>query len=282
MESLFSGTCAVVTGGANGIGQAIARALAEKGVTVAIVDISQEAAAKAAAEIGGNARAYACDVADGAQVDALAARVRDDLGGVNFVFSNAGVFVHAPLHETSAADFDWLFDVNVKGGFNLVRAFMSNLLEQGAQGKPARFVFTGSENSIGLPFQGIMTAYTATKHALLAMTEGLRRDLEGTGVSASIFCPGPVRTKLWDSASHRQDQYGGATVLSADVATMSEMQFANFVDPAVTAAICLDGVAKDECIIITDPALRAYAEKRHTDVGAAFDRLDARLEESKL
>lgn len=278
MGNVYAGTCAVVTGGASGIGRALATLLADQGARVAIADISLERAQEAASAIGRGAKAYPCDVTEFASMAALAEQVSADFGGVNYVFANAGVVFQAGLLETDPSEFDWVFDVNVRGVYNTFRAFTASLLEQGGKRAAARFVITGSENSIGLPFLGVMTAYTATKHALLALADGMRRDLADAGVKVSIFCPAGVNTRLWDARSTRHDRYGGSEPAVGAEAEAMEKGFATLVDPSVTAGICLDGIANDEFLIITDMKLQPIAEARHAEVNAAFAALQARLQ----
>ena len=280
--SEFEESCAVVTGGASGIGLSLARALADRGARVAIADIDGATAAAAAADVGRGARGYRSDVTDRQSVAALAADVARDFGGAQFVFANAGVSIHGPpLYETDPAEFDWLFDVNVRGTFNTIHAFAPQLLAKAASGKGARFVLTGSENSVGLPFQGVMTAYTATKHALMALADGLRRDLDGTGVGVSILCPGAVNTNLWDSRRSRPDRFGGTAPLEGEEAELNAGFFARFVHPDQTARVCMEGIANDEFIIISDPSIRRFAEKRHAEVQTALDVADARIGTAK-
>lgn len=278
MTNIFSGAIAVITGGASGIGLSLAKALAKDGARVAIADISADRADAAAADIGASARGYRCDVSDRAAVLALAADIQHEFGDAQFVFANAGVFVLEKLHETRPADFDWLFDVNVRGVFNTIQSFAPQLLAQASRGKRCRMILTGSENSVGLPFEGIMTAYTATKHAILAMGDGLRRDLEGTGVGVTVLCPGPVNTDIWNARRVRQERYGGAEPAALEVEDAMNKVFTTFVHPDVTAHLCLEGVVRDEFLVITDPRIRAYADQRHAEVSAALDRLDTHLQ----
>ena len=269
---------AVVTGGAGGIGGAIARALAARGARVAVTDLFQEKAVAAAQALGGGARGYRCDVTDRQEAEGIAAAVARDFGGIDLVFANAGVWVGGRLTEIEPREFDWLFDVNVRGAFNTVQAFVPLLLQQAAAGGRARFILTGSENSVGVPTTAFMTAYTATKHAVLAMADGLRRDLDGTGVGVSLLCPGPVNTGIWDARRARHDRYGGAAVADPELAAVVSKQLAaHGQHPDETARLCLEGVANDEFMIITDPTMRAYASARQREVTAALDRLDARL-----
>ncbi|MCS3835692.1 NAD(P)-dependent dehydrogenase (short-subunit alcohol dehydrogenase family) [Pseudomonas sp. JAI111] len=275
---LLKGKVSVVTGAAGGIGEALALALAARGSRVALVDISLERAQAVAQTIGDSARSYSCDVSDLAKMQALATQIQNDFGVINQVFVNAGVAVGGKLTQITASDFQWLFDVNVRGSFNTITAFTPALLEQAARQDLARFVFTGSENSVGLPDTAEMTAYTATKHALLGMADGLRRDLKETGVGVSIFCPGLVNTQIWNSRANRQEQYGGAAQLPAEVAERVQSAIASHgQDPALTAQLCLEGIARDEFLIITDPKIRNFAERRHAQVAQALDTLDQRF-----
>jgi NAD(P)-dependent dehydrogenase (short-subunit alcohol dehydrogenase family) len=274
----FKDAVAVITGGASGIGFALAIEITARGGAVAIADISAEEAEAAARQVGANARAYQCDVTDQPSVGKLANNVLRDFGKVTHVFANAGVAIAGKLHETAEPEFDWLVDVNIRGPFNTVRAFTPALIEAAKTGSRARLIFTGSENSVGLPSTGIMTANTATKHAMLAFADGCRRDLEGDGVAVSIFCPGLVATKIYDSRRARPDRYGGNAPLEAAAAENMAAMVAQMGQPAeMTARICLDGIGKGEFLIITDSKIRDFAQKRHAEVERALDRLDAEL-----
>ncbi|HKT72231.1 MAG TPA: SDR family oxidoreductase [Steroidobacteraceae bacterium] len=274
----FSGVRAVVTGGASGIGAAIARALSASGARVAIADVADSRTAELAASIGPNARAYHCDVTDRGDLEALAGAVTAVFGGVDLVFVNAGAAVQSSLPEMDPREFDWLIDLNLRGAFNTIQAFADVLIAQARIGRRPRFILTGSENSVGLPKLGVLTAYTATKHAILGMADGLRRDLADQGVGVSVLCPGAVNTRLWDARSTRQDRYGGPAHVPDDVAETLTKGFASFgQDPDVTARLCLDGIAEDEFLIVTHPEIRTLAQKRNLEIEVALDRLDARL-----
>jgi NAD(P)-dependent dehydrogenase (short-subunit alcohol dehydrogenase family) len=274
----FGNACAVVTGGAGGIGRSLAKALAARGARVAVADISEDGAAATAAEVGHGAAGYRCDVCDQGDVERLAAAAARDLGRINFVFANAGVYAAGKLIDTDPQAFRCLFDVNVGGVFHTIQAFAPMLLQAAARGGPARFVLTGSENSVGLPTLGVNTAYTATKHALLGMADGLRRDLEGSGVGVSILCPGAVNTGIWNSGRARQPRYGGETSVEPQAAAATRRSLAaNAQDPDLTAQLCLEGVSNDEFMIIADPKIRTFALDRNREVERALDRLDLRV-----
>jgi len=277
MTSL-SGQAAVVTGAAGGIGRALAAALAARGVRVALADLSLERATATAREIGGAARAYACDVSSREQVEALAREVQRDFGQVHMVFANAGVALGGRLLDTAASDFQWLMDVNVGGAFATAQVFVPLLQQAAAAGSPARLVFTGSENSLGVPPGSPSSAYTASKHAVLGLADALRRDLEGSGVAVSITCPGLVATRIWDSRANRQDRYGGRADTPPEFAERAAKAMADHgQDPALTAELTLEGIARGDFMIITDPRIRTLAAVRAQQVDKALDLVDQRL-----
>lgn len=229
----LSGAAAVVTGGASGIGLGIARALARRGVRVLLADIEGEKAEAEAAAIrsaGGEASAAPLDVVEEDSWAALAELTQARLGDVTLLFNNAGVGGGSTAHETPRRVWEWVLSVNLTGVYLGVRAFAPLMLEHG---RPARIVNTGSEHSLGLPPTargGVAAPYTASKHAVMGYTLCMRRDWEGTSLSAAILCPGLVASEIWNSFRNRQPAFGGprqgrpewgetnARGLSADVA----------------------------------------------------------------
>lgn len=275
---MFEGLVAVVTGGGSGIGKGLCEALAQRGARVAVADLAVESAQEVAASLGRDARAYACDVADRAQVLALAQSVRADFGGANLVFANAGVAVGGKLEDMDPLEFQWVFDVNVGGVFHTAQAFLPLLREAASNGQTARLILTGSENSLGLPLTSPTSAYTATKHAVLAMGDALRRDLKDTGVTVSVVCPGVVATRVWDARRARQDRYGGARPMPAEYAERAEkMMAANGMTTEQTVAQTVAGLERGDFLIVTDPRIRQITDPRHAEINAALDRTDAHL-----
>src|SRR5262245_7262924 len=125
------GKVAVVTGGNRGIGRGIADALAKEGLTVALTARDGAAAREAAAQVGGGARGYACDVRRQAQVAALFAAVEKDLGGVDVLVNNAGVGFFAPVAEMSVEDWLAVIETNVNGVFYCTREAMPRMKKRG-------------------------------------------------------------------------------------------------------------------------------------------------------
>jgi len=217
----IAGNAAVVTGGGNGIGRALALALARRGADVAVADIELDAAEQVAAEVaaeGVRSFALAVDVTRPEDVAALADEAWRAFGSVQLLFNNAGVIQPlARLADTSQADFDWCFAVNVGGVMNCIREFAPRFI---ASGSRCWIVNTGSEHSLGVPHL-LAGLYTATKHAVLGLSDVLRRELpEQIGVS--VLCPGIVESTLWRASERRQDAFGGA--VPANPAAAASMQ----------------------------------------------------------
>ena len=178
---------ALVTGSGSGIGQAVAQTFAAAGDRVIVADLnasSGEATAAAIRAAGGDAEAVALDVADPDEADALAAR----LGPIHVLVNNAGIGHVGNLLGTSAADLDKLHAVNVRGAFNLCKAFVPAMLERGS-GSVVNLASIG-----GVVAVRDRLAYTVTKHAVVGLTKSLALDHSHTGVRFNAICPGRVET----------------------------------------------------------------------------------------
>lgn len=273
----FNNRCAIVTGGASGVGEALVSALVARGARVAIGDISLDRAAAVASRLGDNVRGYRCDVTERGDVEALAAQVQRDMGDIHFVFPNAGIGLGGTLAETEVREFAWILDVNVLGVFHCIQVFQPLLVERARSGAPAAFVITGSDNSVAVT-EAVCSAYAATKHAVLGLADALRRDLEGSGVGISILCPGIVNTNIWNGRMTRQERYGGAETVPSEVAETAIKIMAQIGQaPDLVAHLCLEGVARGDFIIMTDPQLRDRCIGRHQEIESSFDTLDARM-----
>jgi NAD(P)-dependent dehydrogenase (short-subunit alcohol dehydrogenase family) len=267
---------AMVSGAGSGIGRAIAAHCAKRGATIAAVDIDETRAmdtAEAVRESGGSARAYLGDTTDLTGLQALAGRIENELGGINVTFNNAGVFTGGPLDRTQPNDFDWVFEVNVRGLYNAVVAFLPALRRSAVAGRLAHIVNTGSENSLALPTMGPFSAYTATKHAVLGLTDALRRDLAQEKVGVSLLCPGLVSTNLWNAKRVRQERFGGVKEAPAEAAAAMEVGRR----PEETAETLFQGLDAGEFLIVTDPRIRSFTVPRLEEITQALDTCDARV-----
>jgi NAD(P)-dependent dehydrogenase (short-subunit alcohol dehydrogenase family) len=187
------GKGAVITGGGRGIGAATARSLAAAGATVVLAARSRdqlEATAEQLRNDGWRAFAVPCDVTDPEQVAALATAARVHAGTVDVLVNNAGIAHSAPLKAISLELWNHLFAVNVTGTFLCAQAFLPGMLERGW----GRVVNVASiAGKTGAPY---ITAYAATKHAVVGFTRALAAEVAPRGVTVNAVCPGYVDTDM--------------------------------------------------------------------------------------
>ncbi len=259
------GKVVVVTGAASGIGLALAWALSERGCRLTLADIDLDRAQAAAEEIGGDAFPVACDVSDRDAVEALADAAQARHGDVDIVFNNAGVMPAGGSGGIDAdpSDLDWVLAVNVVGTWNGCSVFGKRLA---ARPQPGWIVNTASEHALGMQHPG-QAFYTASKHAILGLSDVLRAELPDQ-VGISVLCPGMVRSELWNSVRHRAQPLDSDTkaLLPFTKAVMDHGM------PAVDVARkAIAGIERGDFLIVTHAASRPAADRRSSEVGAAFD-----------
>jgi len=185
---------AIVTGASRGIGEAIARGMAEYGATVVLASRKQEAldaVAASIAERGGKAIPIACHTGDPAAIEALFARVKSELGRVDVLVNNAATNPYfGPVVHASESVYDKTFEVNVKGYFLMAQNAARIMVEQGS----GSIINVASMVGISpAPMQGV---YSMTKAAVIAMTKAFAKELGGAGVRSNAICPGLTETKF--------------------------------------------------------------------------------------
>jgi 3-oxoacyl-[acyl-carrier protein] reductase len=206
--SELAGKVALVTGGSRGIGAAIAVELARAGAAVAFTCRSHpaggEATAKRIGERGGRALALACDVADAAAVDALVARVCQELGGLDVLVNNAGIARDQLILRMKPEDFDAVIATNLRGTWNLCRAAAKPML----RARGGRIINLSSVVArMGNPGQ---TNYAASKGGIEALTRSLARELGSRGITVNAVAPGFIDTEMTAElpAEHKQALLG--------------------------------------------------------------------------
>jgi 3-hydroxybutyrate dehydrogenase len=208
----LQGKGVVVTGGGRGIGAAAATLLAEAGATVVLAARSRdqlEATAEALRAAGHRAFAVACDVADTQQVAALAAAAREHAGTIDILVNNAGFAHSAPLKSITLDEWNHIFAVNVTGTFLCSQAFLPGMLERGW----GRIVNVASiAGKTGAPY---ITAYAATKHAVVGFTRALAAEVAQRGVTVNAVCPGYVDTDMVTDSLARITKKTGITAEQA-------------------------------------------------------------------
>jgi NAD(P)-dependent dehydrogenase (short-subunit alcohol dehydrogenase family) len=263
----LQGKVAVVTGGASGIGKAVAAKAAGEGMKVVIADIEEGALKDAERELaagGADVLAVRCDVAEGESVRALRDRALDRFGAVHLVHNNAGVGLGGPIWEVPESDWRWILGVNLWGVVHGIAAFVPLFVEQGE----GHVVNTAS--IAGLTSAPYLGPYNASKQAVVAMSETLYKDLQAggvTGVGVSVLCPGFVRTRIAESDRNRpawapDREVEGAPDMRAAIQAMVDSGIAT----ASVAEAVLDAVRNDTFYILTHPELDEVVRTRFDDI----------------
>jgi len=192
----------VVTGGASGIGRALARRFAAAGMRIAIGDIEAAAIDSTVDELGGDGDRVVgvrCDVRSIEDVQRLRDEALTRFGGVHIVCLNAGVAPCGPMLDTPLDVWNWVLDVNLRGVIHGVHVFAPLLAEQGA----GHVVCTAS--AAGLSDTPTVGPYGTSKHAVVGLAAALRSELAERGVGVSVLCPGLINTKIFESERNRPD-----------------------------------------------------------------------------
>src|SRR6266850_2394165 len=218
----FDGSVAVVTGAGQGIGAAVARALAAEGAALVVAARHADAIEKVAAEIrggGGKAWAVRCDVTDAASVHSLVQAAGRRAGVVNILVNNAGAAHSAPVAKTTLEDWNRLLAVNATGTFLCTQAFMPAMVMR----KQGSIVNVASV--AGLAGARYIAAYAAAKHAVIGLTRSVAAELEGTKVTCNAVCPGYVDTDMTKESVARvvaKTGKGSAEALAAMLASAGQ------------------------------------------------------------
>jgi NAD(P)-dependent dehydrogenase (short-subunit alcohol dehydrogenase family) len=256
MEDL-NGRVAVITGGANGIGHALAEAFAGAGAKLVLADVNEselDAAVKRFADGGATVTGVPTDVSDAAQVDALRDAALAAYGAVHVVCNNAGVGTGGLSWEIPLEQYRWVLDVDLFGVIHGVHTFTPLLVEQGE----GHIVNTSS--MAGLLSPAFMGPYNIAKHGVVTLSETLFAELASLapGVGVSVLCPGWVDTRIYDAGRYGRggtglvgDDAGGDR--GAGLAEIVKGLVADGLQPAEVAAQVLDAVLTRRFYVLTHP-----------------------------
>lgn len=267
------GMAAFVTGAGSGIGRGIALALARRGVNVGVCDIRDNDTAETVRQIqeaGGKALAVGVDVSERQSVEEAVSSVERAFGEIAIACNNAGVAMHGmPLQDISAAEWDWVIGVNIQGVIHGIQALVPRML---ASQRPAHLVNTASIGGFQVNPNFLTAAYSMTKYAVVALSEGLHNELQGTKVGVSILAPAAVDTRIHLSERSRPDRLGGATVRPQNH-FMGDLIKGSMSPDAVGDRV-VDAIEAQDLYIFTHPETRQWLDRRHAAISTAFDKAE--------
>ncbi|MEO8812649.1 MAG: SDR family NAD(P)-dependent oxidoreductase [Caulobacteraceae bacterium] len=268
----LKGKVAFITGGASGIGLAMARAFGREGMSVMIADIESgplQTAVEGLRAEQVRAEAVVCDVSSRDAMRSAALETIAKFGKVHVVCNNAGVGAGGPVGTVGEGNWNWVVDVNLMGVVHGVEVF-SPLIE--SHGEGGHFVNTAS--MAGMISPPMMEPYSATKFAVVAMSEGWAVQFAPRDIGVSILCPGFVKTRIHESRRNRPAGYGvDERPASLDEAAASPVL--SGIDPNAVGARVVEAVRASELYVFTHPEFKAVTAARFDRILAAFDRAAA-------
>ncbi|WP_430416075.1 SDR family NAD(P)-dependent oxidoreductase [Parasphingorhabdus sp.] len=259
-------TVCIITGGATGIGFAIAGALAARGAKIMLADLHQDKLDAAAAKLsakGADVATVVCDVADEAQMRAAAQATIDRFGKVHVVANNAGVALGGAPGAIDMKDWRWIVDINLIGVAHGVEIFTPLIQSHGEGG-----YFINTASMAGHGTGPGMAPYHATKFAVVGYSEALKQELEPSNIGVSILCPAWVKTDIHRSSFDKPT--GGGDESDPMFQTMSDV-INSGLDPADVAEWTAQCVEADRLYIFTHPEFSGAIGQRFAMIKADYD-----------
>jgi len=278
----LAGKVAFVTGAASGIGLGISTALAQAGVKVMMCDIEKDAldgAISGLKQTNADVDGVIADVSLNEQLQAAADATMERFGRVDILVNNAGVGGGGRYGEWTDAGWEWTIGVNLMSVIWGIEIF-GPLIE--AHGDGGQIVSTASIAGF-LPVTN--PPYNVTKFGVVALSEGLRTELEPRGIGVSVLCPGFIRTKILDSARNVPDRFAGARDTTGEGANLDNSEFAEMarqaiahgIDPLYVGELVREGIEGNWPYIFTDNEFEPAIMERFANVKAGFDRIRGRV-----
>ncbi len=265
----FRDRVAVVTGGASGIGRALADRFAAAGMKIVLADVEEPALASAVAELeaaGTETLGVVTDVTQAESVDALAKQTVERFGAVHVVCNNAGVFAGGLSWECSLADYEWVLGVNVWGVIHGVRSFVPILIEQATE---SHIVNTAS--MAALTAMPLAAAYHMSKHAVLALSESLHKELAAQKIGVSVLCPELVATNIGEGERNRPEHLVVDAAAPSKALAQQAIKDAltRGVPPAVLAERTFRAIEEERFYILAEDSWRDACNTRLDDIREA-------------
>lgn len=276
----LAGKVAFITGGASGLGLAMARSFTGAGMKVVIADIEDDALDAAAQEFSdANVEVLTMKV-DVTNRDAMAKAAEETIAAfdkVHVLCNNAGVALNGNIADMGYKDWDWVMKVNLDGVVNGMVAFLPHMKDHGEGGH-----VVNTASMAGQVGMGSMSVYNTTKFAVVGMSEAAKHDLEPFNIGVSVLCPGFVATQIYTSERNRPAALGGISAssfnLAADAiddperaARINQVMNAAM-DPQIIGDMVLHAVQTNELYIMSHPEFKEAVASRGQQISDAFDR----------
>jgi NAD(P)-dependent dehydrogenase (short-subunit alcohol dehydrogenase family) len=260
----LTGKVAVVTGAASGIGLAMTEAFLGEGMKVAMADVDQSALDEAAGRLaaaGADVLPVVTDVRDAGSVQQLADATYERYGTAHVVCNNAGVSAAAPPWELSESEWRWVLDVNLWGVIHGTRTFVPRFLEQGE----GHVVNTASLAGL---ITGALSAYSVSKHAVVALSESTYFSLRmaGAEIGVSVLCPGFVRTRIWESERNRPADVRPEREQDEALHELGKALVLGGIDAGEVGRAVVEAVKTDRFYIVTHEGSERAVVRRMNDI----------------
>jgi len=276
----FEGRTALITGGAGGIGFSVAKALGEQKMNIVLTDIDQKNLLQSAAELdalGIPVLAAPLDTANEMQWQAVAQQAKDKFGKVHMVVNNAGVGGDSgPIESQETEGWQWALGVNLMGVVYGAKTIVPLIKEHGEGGWILNVASMAGLG--GVPYSG---AYTATKAAVVALSEGWAKELKNQSIGVSVLCPAFVKTRIYDSERNRPDKYKSDaydTNNESGFLKQTKQFVRDGIDASIVGKRVVEAIGAGELYIFTHPNYRKLNQARLAAIDEAF----ARSEKSPL
>jgi NAD(P)-dependent dehydrogenase (short-subunit alcohol dehydrogenase family) len=265
----LTGKTAFITGGASGIGLAMAKVFGREGMKVMLADIEAGPLAAAVEELRGlqvRAEGVVADVTSRDSLKSAALETIAKFGKVHLVCNNAGVGSGGVFGTVPAKDWDWVTAVNQLGVVYGMEVFAPLIMSHGEGGH-----FVNTASMAGMVSPAGMEPYCATKFAVVAMSEGWAIQLAPHDIGVSILCPGFVKTRIHESRRNKSGEYGGNESPPGFDASLTAPVLSGIPTEPVAERV-LEGVRDNDLYVFTHPELRGAVEDRFARILAAFDK----------
>lgn len=276
MARTYKDAVAVITGGASGIGLALTRSLAAEGAKVVIASTNEERIDQAVSSIqteGGTALGVRCDVSLREDVANLLAAAVEKFGRVDLLCANAGVTTAGPLLDHRPADWDWIYDVVLRGVSNCVETFYPYMVRQGG----GQMLITGSQSAFVSDWLVNHGPYTSAKWGVMALAIALRAEAAEHNVGVSLLIPAGTGSPMIEkSGQSRQGRYGGQVEFATKPtprpgAPLPDPAYPERLSTAEVARIALDGLRVDKAVIATHKSMRPIVAEFLGRLQSAWD-----------